>query len=292
MKDLSKWKKASKIAAQSLEFGKSLIKKDASLLEVTQKTEKKIFDLGAKPAFPVQISMNHVAAHYCPDLDDETKFSDQLVKIDVGVHVDGCVGDNAASIDLSGKNTKLVEASQKALEAAIKVIKPNISLAEIGQAIQDVITSYGFSPIKNLSGHGLEPFDVHAPPTIPNFNTGDKSELAEGMIIAIEPFATTGSGMVIETTNPTVFSLVKKKPLRIGREILDFIVDNYEELPFAKHWLQKEFPKFKVNLALKHMLNQGIIRGYPPLVEKERGLVSQAEHTVMIKEKPIILTKV
>lgn len=291
MKDLDKWKKASRIAAEALEYGKSLVKKQTSVLETTQKTEAKILKLGGKIAFPVQISMNHTAAHYCPDIDDDTVFSDQLVKIDVGVHVDGCIGDTAASIDLSGKNQKLVEASQKALKAAIDVIEPGITLAEIGQAIQDVITSHGFSPIKNLSGHGLEPFNVHAPPTIPNFNTGDESILTKGMVIAIEPFATTGAGMVIETSNATIFTLVKKKPIRIGREILDFIVENYDELPFAKHWLQKEFPKFKVNLALRQMLNQGIIKDFPPLIEKDRGLVSQAEHTVIIKEKPLVLTK-
>lgn len=291
MEDLEDWKKAGRIAAEALEYGKSLIRKDASLLEVTEKVEKRIFELGGKPAFPVQVSLNHTAAHFCPELDDKTVFSDQLVKIDVGVHINGCIGDNAATIDLSGNNSKLVEASQQALDAAINVIRPNVTLSEIGQAIQDVITSHGFSPIKNLSGHGLERFNIHAPPTIPNFNTDDMSQLAEGMIIAIEPFATTGSGTVIESSNPTVFVIVKKKPMRMGKDILDFIDENYGTLPFAKHWLQRNFPNFKVNLAIKHMLNLGIIRDYAPLIERERGLVSQSEHTVLIKEKPVVLTK-
>jgi len=144
---IEKYKKAGKIAKEALAFGKELIKKDAKLLDVCNKVEEKIFELGAKPAFPAQISMNDIAAHYCPEDDDETKFEDQLVSLDVGVHVDGCIGDNACTVDLSGNNSELVKASQEALKAAIEKVKVGVKLAEIGKAIEDAITPYGFQPV-------------------------------------------------------------------------------------------------------------------------------------------------
>ena len=121
--DIEKLKKTGKIAAQVLEYGKGLIKKDASMTKVLDKIEEKITELGAKPAFPAQISCNHLAAHYCPDEEDKTVFSDQLACLDVGVHVDGFIGDTAVTVDLSGKNEDLVKASREALENAIKTIK-------------------------------------------------------------------------------------------------------------------------------------------------------------------------
>ena len=156
--EIEKIKKAGNIAAQTLEYGKNLIKKDASLLQVLDKIEEKIEELGAKPAFPAQISCNHLAAHFCPD-EDDIIFSDQLACLDVGVHVDGYIGDNAVTVDLSGKNENLVKASKEALDNAISVVKPGVTLTEIGKAIQDSIQKYGFAPVRNLSGHGLGKFE-------------------------------------------------------------------------------------------------------------------------------------
>jgi methionyl aminopeptidase len=253
--------------------------------------EAKIISLGGKPAFPVQLSLNRVAAHYCPDTDEKTAFTDQVAKLDIGVHVEGCIGDAACTVDLSGENKELVEAPKKALEEAIKAIKPGVKVFEVGEAIRNVISSYGFAPVRNLCGHGLEKFDVHAKPSVLNFNNGDASELKEGQVVAIEPFATTGAGIVIETSNPTVFVLKEKKPVRdiTTRHILKEI-EAFEGLPFAKRWLTKKFPFFKVNFALKQLAQLDAIIQFPPLAEKEKKLVSQAEHSLIVKDKPEILT--
>ena len=293
MEEIEAWRKAAGITGEALAYGKSLIKKGSTALEVVEKVEEKIRKLGGKPAFPAQLSMDHVAAHSCPGHDDKTILDSQLIKLDVGAHINGCIGDAACTVDLSGENAELVEASQKALEAAIRMAKPGTKVFEIGQAIQDIITSYGFSPVRNLSGHGLEKFDVHAEPSIPNFNNGDSAELEENQVIAIEPFATKGSGIVIETGNTQVFSLKEKKPVRDAttREILKEI-GSYEGLPFAKRWLTKKFPAFKVNLAMHQIINNSMLMQHPPLAEKEKKAVSQAEHTILVKEKPEVLTKI
>ena len=290
MENLDNWKKAGRIAAESLEYGEGLIKKYAYLLDVTNKIEQKVKQLGGNLAFPVQMSMNEFAAHFYPEKDDKTIFTDQLVSLDIGVHVDGCIGDTACTVDLSGNNKELVDASRKALDEAIKSIKKNVRLNEIGEAIEETIAGFGFKPVRNLSGHGLEPYNIHSFPTIPNFDNGDMTELKD-QVIAIEPFATYGVGMIEERGNATLFAVFEKKPVRVGfvRDILTE-VNSFNKLPFAKSWITG-FSDAQINFALKQFKELGILKEYPPLVEKSNALVSQAEHTVYIGGKAEVLTK-
>lgn len=284
--------KAGKISAQALEYGKSLIKKNASLLDVTEKIEQKIFELGAKPAFPVQISCDHIAAHYCPLEDDKIIFDAQVACLDLGVHINGAVGDNAYTIDLSGKYAELIKSAQEALENALQIVKIGTEIREIGAIIQKTISGYGFAPVKNLSGHGLGIYDVHSKPTIPNYDNGDKTGVKDGMVFAIEPFATTGVGIVQEAGNATVFVLQNKKPVRsqITRDVLKEI-GSYEGLPFTTRWLTRKFGA-QAHFALRELSRLEIIKAYPPLVEVNKGIVSQAEHSVLVDDgEVVVLTK-
>ncbi len=285
--------KAGRISAEVLEYGKSLLKKGASLLDATEKIENKIFELGGKPAFPVQISCNEIAAHFCPEEDDKTIFEEQVVSLDLGVHVDGAIGDNAYTIDLSGKYSGLVKAAQKALEESLKIVNVGAELREIGKVINDTIKSYGYNPVRNLSGHGLDLYNIHTKPTIPNIDDGNKTKLNKGMAFAVEPFATTGSGVVQESGLATVFMLEHKKPVRspITREVLKEI-EGYEGLPFAKRWLTRKFGA-KANFALRELTQLGMIHQFPPLVEVNKGIVTQAEHSILIDDEGevIVLTK-
>jgi len=288
------WLKAGEIAAEALAFGEELIKKGNRLLVVCDKIDDKIIELGGIPAFPTQISCNEIAAHYCPAADDEIIFEDQVCCLDVGASVNGAIGDNALTVDLSGKHADLVKASRDALNNAIKVIQPGVRLGDIGKEIVDTITSYGFSPVKNLSGHGLGVYGIHTKPTVPNFDTGDPTTLEEGDIIAIEPFATDGKGMIYESGQQmsTIYALINKRPVRnlMVRDILKDI-ESYKGLPFTTRWLTKKFPVGKVTFSLRQLSQLEIIKDYPPLIEQAKGLVSQAEHSVIVKDKPIILTK-
>ncbi|MDP6547699.1 MAG: type II methionyl aminopeptidase [Candidatus Woesearchaeota archaeon] len=290
--EIEKIKKAGNIAAQTLEYGKNLIVKDASLMQVLDKIEEKIDELGGKPAFPAQISCNHLAAHFCPD-EDDIIFSDQLACLDVGVHVDGYIGDTAVTVDLSGKNENLVKASKEALDNAISVVKPGVTLTEIGKAIQDSIQKYGFAPVRNLSGHGLGKFEQHTKPSIPNFDSGSDEKIEKGMVFAIEPFASTGAGIVQDSGIATVFMMGNKRPVRnmITRQVLREI-ETYNNLPFTTRWLTNKFGA-KAKYALREMEQLGMIHSYPPLADRDKGLVSQAEHTILIDNdgKVIVTTK-
>ncbi|MBS3105134.1 type II methionyl aminopeptidase [Candidatus Woesearchaeota archaeon] len=285
--------KAGRISAEALEYGKSLIKKGNSILEATELIEKKIYELGGKPAFPVQVSCNEIAAHFCVEEDDKTVFDEQVVSLDLGVHVDGAIGDNAYTIDLLGKYNGLVRAAQKALEEALKIINVGTELREIGKIINDTIKSYGYNPVRNLSGHGLDLYSIHTKPTIPNIDDGNKTKLQKGMAFAVEPFATTGSGVVVDSGMPTVFMLEHKRPVRspITREVLKEI-ETYERLPFAKRWLTRKFGA-KANFALRELTQLGMIHQFPPLVEVNKGIVTQAEHSILIDDEGevVVLTK-
>jgi methionyl aminopeptidase len=293
MDETEKYIKAGRISALALKHGASLIKVGASLLEVTEAVEKKILDEGGEFTFPPQISLNEIAAHYCAEPDDETIFKKgDLAKLDCGAMIEGYPGDNAITVDL-GNNENLVKASREALDNAIKIIIPGTTLGEIGKTIQDTITKYGFSPVKNLSGHGLSRYEYHDKPSIPNFDTGDKTELKKGQVIAIEPFASNGAGVIYETNRANIFSQISSKPVRnpITRNILKEI-ESYNQMPFTTRWLTKKFHPGKVNFALRELSQKEILHSYPPLPDKDNGFISQAEHTVIVDDDPIITTKI
>ncbi len=273
--------KAGKILKKVVEEAVEMIKPDVKLLEVAEFVEKRIIELGAKPAFPCNISINSDAAHFTPRKDDERVFKKgDLVKLDAGAHIDGYIADMAVTVDL-GENSELVKAAKEALKAGIEVVRAGVNTAEIGKAIEEVIRNYGFKPVVNLTGHGLLPYIAHAPPNIYNYATERGVELKEGMVIAIEPFVTNGVGRVVERGECEIYSLIKVKPIRmrIAREIVSEIVENYKTLPFARRWL-KNAP----NVILSKLVRDGVLKDYPVLTEVSGGLVSQWEHTIIVEE--------
>ncbi len=291
-KEIELFKKSGKISAEVLEFGKKLIKKGAKPLDILDAVEEKITTMDASCAFPPQMSLNDAAAHSCPDDGDTIVLDDDVVKLDVGVHVDGYVTDNAVTVDLSGKWSELLKANKEALDAALKLMVPGTKIGVIGKTVQEILQSYGYSPVKNLSGHGIGRWEIHTQPSIPNFSTGDTAELTLGMALAVEPFASTGAGIVYESGEAGVFMLERKKPVRdtITRSVLKHI-ESYNGLPFAKKWLTRAFGA-KSNFALRQLLQHEILHAYPPLVDQQHGVVSQMEKSVIVAEKPVILTKI
>lgn len=285
------YKKAGKIAFEALNLGESLIKKGGSMIKVLDEIEIFIKSKEAEIAFPPQISINEIAAHFCPSTEDVTFKEGDVVKLDLGVAVEGYIADTARTIDL-GDNKELLEASKQALENALKIIKPGVTIGEIGKTIQDTITSKGLSPIRNLSGHGLGRYSVHEEPSIPNFATNDDTPLEEDQVIAIEPFATNGAGVVYESGIPTLFTLKIEKPVRSpNARIALREIKSYNGLPFTSRWLVNKMGAAKTAFALREMKTMGMLDEHPPLVDRAKGIVSQFEHTVIVRNPPIIITK-
>ncbi len=288
---------AGKIAGRIREDSKRLIIIGELLIEVAETIEKMIYDEGVVPAFPVNISINDTAAHYTPEFDCTLVFNEtDMVKIDLGVSIEGSLSDTAYTIDLSDKNEKLVMAAKDALEKALEAIKPEVSVGEIGGIIEDTIKSYGYKPISNLSGHMIKENDLHAGVNVPNVR-GSKDSYAfqEGDIFAVEPFATNGRGEVEDSEQVEIFSLLSNQPVRMrqSRQIMQHVLDSRGPLPFAERWIRKSFPsKLLINAALKEMLSAHVIQGYPVLKEQKGSLVSQFEHTILVEANGVkILTK-
>lgn len=231
------------------------------------------------PAFPPQIALNEVAAHFLPAPGQDIIFNDELIKLDVGVCYQGAIGDCAVTIDLSGKYQKHIDAVESALLAAEQIIEVGLPIQEIGRVIEDTIHSFGLRPIENLAGHGLGHYCVHQEPMIPNCFDRMREKIEPGMTFAIEPFATDGFGSVYEKGRPEIFSLTKRRfPLTPQAKDLVRQIQEMHNLPFEIDDLEGENKERIVN----HLLRKRVLEGYPPLVEEENGMVAQAENSVLI----------
>lgn len=278
---------AGALAREVRAYGKSLIVSGASYNDVRNKINQKILALGAIAAFPPQIALNDVAAHFLTWPGQDIIFSDEVIKLDVGVCFKGAIGDCAVTIDLSDQYKDLVKAVEAALLAAEQSIYVGQKISEIGKIIEKTIHSYHYKPVKNLCGHGLGYYQIHTSPSIPNYHDRSKGEVVPGMTFAIEPFATNGHGLIYEANQPTIFSFQKECKVRseFARLILDRI-KTFQNLPFAIHdLLSKEFPLVIVEVALDELLKVGAIAGYPPLMEQGKGVVAQAENSVYVDYK-------
>lgn len=280
----AKYERAGIIAAKALHFGISQIKPGVSMRSVLDQVEEYIRKEGGLPAFPAQSCVNDVAAHFCPtDTEDYIYQPSDLVKLDVGVHIDGYIADNATSISLDGKNQHIVDAAIAALDAVQAMLRPGMTADDVGRTIQTEIERRGLQPIRNLTGHGLARFTVHTKPTMPNCVCGEKTVLQEGMVVAIEPFATNGSqGLIYNSVGPTIFSLAHVAPVRSphARDLLKFL-EQYNGLPFTTRWLTQALGQ-KAMLGLSELRRSGLVVAYPPLPEKSNGLVAQHEKTFII----------
>ncbi|MCE4615404.1 MAG: type II methionyl aminopeptidase [Desulfurococcales archaeon] len=292
---IKKYLRAGEIAREVREYSDKIVKPGEKALNVCLELERKIIDMGGKLAFPCNISINEVAAHFTPLYNDTTIIPpDAVVKVDLGVHIDGYIADTAKTIDLSDKHVLLLEASKEALEKAIKTLKPGVKAFEIGLAIEHVIKNYGFKPVRNLTGHSIDRYRIHAGLSIPNY--GDRFavfKINKDMTIAIEPFATNGKGLTREGKIANIYSLAKTNPRKLdreSREVFDYISQEYKTLPFTPRWLVPVFGEKTVEHAMRVLIKTKTLYVYPILVEVGRGLVSQFEHTILLTKDGKMVT--
>lgn len=283
---LQNYRKAGKILAEVREEIKKIVKPGVKLVEIAELAERLIVERGARPAFPCNVSVNEVAAHYSPPADDIQVIKEgDMVKVDLGAHVDGYIADTAFTIAF-GEKLELVQAVEKALEAAISAVRPGIDVGEIGKAVEEAATAAGFKPIRNLTGHSLARWDLHAGITIPNVNERTGQTLQPSDVLAIEPFLTDGAGYVDDRKEAYIFRYLRDAPvrLRMSRGLLREIKQNYVGLPFAERWLAKKMSKLRLELTIKELVGSGALWPYYVLAERAGGKVAQAEHTVIVTE--------
>ncbi len=289
MKDevMDRYQESGRIAARILKRGRNEIQVGASYLGAVERIEEMVRDEEAGLAFPLNVSINEDAAHDTASPGEERVFMQgDMVKLDLGVHIDGYIADTATTVDL-GEHPLLVEASRCGLEKAISLVRPGVTIGELGTAIHHEIESRGFRPVANLTGHGLDRFMIHTPPNIPNVRIQGGAVLEEGMVFAIEPFASTGSGRVNEKHRTEIYQQQALHPVRLpsARHVLEEIRPR-KGMPFSRRWLTGN----KRDMALSALLRAQVIRAYPVLSDVPGSLVSQAEHTLIVTAEGCIVT--
>jgi len=291
---LEKYRRAGKITGEARDHGLSLIAEGVEILHVAEEVESFILGKGAQPAFPTNIAIDDTAAHFTPRHDDHSIFQHgMVVKLDVGAHVDGYIGDTAATVEVgTDYHENLVAAAREALETAINLVEPDVSVDILGSAIQETIEDYGFKPISNLTGHALKQYVLHSGKSIPNVAQDSNTRLKMDDVVAIEPFATNGLGKVKETVPGNIYRIGRFRKSRY-RKLIMKIQDKYHSLPFAERWLFKDRFALLLNHSLKSLVSGNLIVSYPVFTEMKNGLVSQFEHTVIVTDDGCeILTRI
>lgn len=285
--ELEKYRKVGKLVAEVREQVRPLVKPGVALLELAETAEDLIREKGAKPAFPCNISVNEVAAHYSPPANDDTVIREgDMVKVDIGAHLDGYIGDTAFTA-ATGEKVEMVGVVEQALEAAINAIKPGIDVGEIGRVVEETATAAGLKPVRNLTGHSITQWNLHAGITVPNVKEETGQKLKVGDVVALEPFVTDGAGYVEDQKKVYIFRYLRDVPtrLRMSRELLRDVKRDYRGLPFAERWLAKRMSKLRLELTLRELTGVGALWPYYVLAERAKGKVAQAEHTVIVTEE-------
>jgi len=293
---LEKFRRSGKILRETREEMRHFVREDMLIIDVCEKAETLIRDKGGKPAFPCNVSINEIAAHYTSPPDDKKRIPEKsIVKVDIGAHVDGYVTDTAVTVCFDPEYDSLVEAAETALKKAVENVGPSTNTSKLGTIIENTIKSRGFKPISNLTGHQVGRYLVHAGTSLPNVSHLLSSKLKLGGVYAIEPFVTVSNaaGKVEDEEDSAIFRFLKSRSQKnqYSRELLEYIEENFRTLPFTERWLQGVVPKEHYREAFRELLSSKAIMDYPIFVEVSRKPVAQAEHTVLIvKDGCIVLT--
>jgi methionyl aminopeptidase len=286
---------AGKIAAQVRENTRKKYHVGSTLYEICESIEKEIIQKGGKPAFPVNTSLNEVAAHYTAEPNDQRIIQEtDLVKIDLGVQINGYIADTAVSVCYDPKFDFLIQAAEAALKDAISMIRAGVKSSDVGKTIENTVKQMGCIPISNLSGHSLEQYTIHAGKSIPNIWSVGSFSFLSTEAYACEPFVTTpdGLGFVREGKTRNIFSLVSRKRTKDTEadKLIDYIWKKFNMLPFALRWLVPDWDEKSAKSLLEKLVKIKSIRSYPILVEANGQRVAQAEHTFIPQEDGIMVT--
>jgi len=289
--------KAGKIAGEVRENVRQKDWIGSTIAEICDYVESEIIKRGAKCAFPVNTSLNEVAAHYTAEPNDPKTVSDSdLVKIDLGAQINGYIADTAVTVNYDPQYDSLVQAAENALQAAMSMIKVGVKSKDVGRKIQNTIMDMGLKPIANLSGHSLDQYTIHAGKTVPNMWTIGSFSFSENEAFACEPFVTTKNalGFVRNGKIKNIFALASRKMTKDDEadKLLEYIWNNFNMLPFALRWIVKEWEEKEARKMLDFLVKKKVVKAYAILVEASGKTVAQAEHTFIPTQTGVTVTTI
>lgn len=275
--------RAGKVSKEARERAAELVHDGGLLRDLAEEVEDLMARRGFRPAFPTCISIDQVAAHYSPTHDDDLRFRrGNVVKLDLGAQLDGWIADTAVTVEIETRNwTGLVRGSELALQTAIEAVHAGVPTRAIGEGISRAIESHGYRPIRNLTGHTIERYLLHAGKSVPNIPHGHDI-LREGEVVAIEPFASSGAGQVDGRRTGNIYRVVRTKPLKQSElnDFLQLLSTEFKTLPFAERWAHRVEPRAPA--LLNAIVRTGAVMTYPALLDIQGGIVSQTEHTMIV----------
>lgn len=297
MLQLQDYVNAGKIASEVRENARKKNHVGSTLEEICNSIEKEIVSKGGKCAFPVNVSLNEIAAHYTAEPNDTIIVKDtDLLKIDLGVQINGHIADTAVTVCYDPKYDYLVQAAESALREAMSIIRVGTKSSDVGKIIENTVKQMGGIPIANLSGHSLEQYTIHAGKSVPNIWSIGSFSFQSTEAYACEPFVTTqnGSGFVREGKIRNIFSLVSRKRTKDDEvnRLIDTIWQKFNMLPFALRWLIPDYNEKTARDILERAIKNKVVRAYPILVEANEERVAQAEHTFIPKENGVTVTTI
>ncbi|XP_053672538.1 uncharacterized protein LOC128722879 [Anopheles nili] len=296
-------RQAAEAHRQTRQYMQKWIKPGMTMIEICEELEntaRRLIGeqgLDAGLAFPTGCSRNHCAAHYTPNAGDPTVLLyDDVTKIDFGTHIKGRIIDCAFTLSFNPKYDKLLQAVKEATETGIREAGIDVRLCDIGAAIQEVMESYEIEldgktyqvkSIRNLNGHSISPYRIHAGKTVPIVKGGETTRMEENEFYAIETFGSTGRGLVHDDMDCSHYMKdfdAPKVPLRLqsSKQLLGLINRNFGTLAFCKRWLDRAGAT-KYQMALKDLCDKGIVEAYPPLCDVKGSYTAQYEHTIMLR---------
>ncbi|MCW3996271.1 MAG: type II methionyl aminopeptidase [Candidatus Bathyarchaeota archaeon] len=288
--EIEKFHVSGRILRAVREEMKGFVRENMLVLDICEMAENLIRRKGGKPAFPCNVSINEVAAHYTSPPNDTLRVPEgSTVKVDIGVQIDGYVTDTAFTVSFNSEGKSMAAAAELALKTAIENIHGDITLGTIGNLIEVTVKNRGFKPISNLTGHSVGRYLIHAGTSIPNVSGFNPTKIKTGEIYALEPFVTLPDavGRVDDQEQSTIYRLVKAKSTKSSeaKKLLKHIETNFRTLPFAERWLMGVLPADKYKAAFRELLSSKAIMSYPVFVEASKKPVAQAEHTVLITDE-------
>jgi len=293
---IESYEKSGKIVSKVRQMAADHVEADMKILDLVNFVESNIIKLGGEIAFPCNVSINEITAHYSSPPGDESLINNgDLVKIDLGAHVNGYIADSAVTVlvgdadvlseDEKELNLNMIETAKEALESAICTIKDGVELGKIGTAIEETINSKGFNSVSNLGGHSMDQYNLHSAVSVPNIKEKNSHKIEEGDVLAIEPFATNGVGYVDDIKDAYIFKFIRERPMRMiqAKKLLNDIAKNYGKLQFSPRWLVNQNNAKQLNMAMRLLISSRAIYPYHVLKETSNARVAQAEHTVIVE---------
>ena len=287
--ELEAYRRGGQIISELRRTIPKMVCEGALIRELCERVEAEIVALGGQPAFPCNVGINEVAAHYTSPWDDASVLPrDSVVKVDFGVHIDGYINDSAVTVSLSPVYRSMIEVAEEALRVGVGIVAHGVKFSDVGQEIEKVITQYGCRPIRNLTGHKVERYTIHAGRSVPNVAGPTPGRFEADDVYAIEPFVTVreAAGRVEDSEQMFIYRAVRDKGIKSesAKRIVEHVRKTYRTLPFASRWLYSSLGKVVFEEGFPEAVRTKCISGYPVLVEASGKIVTQAEHTLVVKE--------